>query len=278
MKLNYYTDKNGDKVLIPKGFTVSSVASEQTIDNGLVVIDSYGNEFVWIPVETEFKRGSNEKYPMYFDEDEQEMLDDVEYTQMYDVDDMVASVNKYNGFFVGRYETSYDNTNKRVESVKNADSYSHTSWDDLFEKQASLYPASGSAEVVSGMMTGKQWDTIVSWMQGDPNYNKGYFDYRNEFLQEDVDSFGGIYEYLDATFAAESWTYTSINTGSVEEYKIKNIYDMAGNYAEYTIEGDDYNCQTQKARGFLTLNDGILPTWDVWTSVGATSRLVLYIK
>jgi hypothetical protein len=45
-----YKDGNGDKATIPYGFKVSEKYDEQTIQDGLVVIDSYGNEFVWIPV------------------------------------------------------------------------------------------------------------------------------------------------------------------------------------------------------------------------------------
>ena len=36
--------------IIPAGYTISNIAAEQSIDNGLVVIDADGNEWVWIPV------------------------------------------------------------------------------------------------------------------------------------------------------------------------------------------------------------------------------------
>ena len=45
-----YKDTNGDTATIPKGFKVSEVTSEQTIDTGLVVIAPDGSEFVWVPV------------------------------------------------------------------------------------------------------------------------------------------------------------------------------------------------------------------------------------
>ena len=42
---------------IPKGFKVSSVATENKVANGLVIQDAVGNEFVWIPVKAgEFTR------------------------------------------------------------------------------------------------------------------------------------------------------------------------------------------------------------------------------
>ena len=37
-------------VTIPAGFAVSQVEGENTIEDGLVIIDSNGNEFVWVPV------------------------------------------------------------------------------------------------------------------------------------------------------------------------------------------------------------------------------------
>ena len=46
-----YKDKNEQTVTIPAGFAVSKVEGENTIENGLVIIDSNGNEFVWIPVD-----------------------------------------------------------------------------------------------------------------------------------------------------------------------------------------------------------------------------------
>ena len=48
-----YTDKNGDTATIPAGFAVSQVEGENTIADGLVIIDKNGDEFVWIPVNKE---------------------------------------------------------------------------------------------------------------------------------------------------------------------------------------------------------------------------------
>lgn len=46
-----YTDTNGKTATIPKGFKVSEITEEQTINKGLVIKDAVGNEFVWIPVD-----------------------------------------------------------------------------------------------------------------------------------------------------------------------------------------------------------------------------------
>ena len=46
-----YVDPNTkEEITIPAGFAVSQVEGENTVDDGLVIIDANGNEFVWIPV------------------------------------------------------------------------------------------------------------------------------------------------------------------------------------------------------------------------------------
>ena len=45
-----YIDTKGGKATIPEGFKVSTVSTEQTIDDGLVVSGPDNSQFVWIPV------------------------------------------------------------------------------------------------------------------------------------------------------------------------------------------------------------------------------------
>ena len=44
-----YTDVMGRHAMVPEGFKVSTKVSEQFIEDGLVIQDNDGNEFVWIP-------------------------------------------------------------------------------------------------------------------------------------------------------------------------------------------------------------------------------------
>lgn len=46
-----YTDTNGDKAYIPKDFSVGKTDTINKIDNGLVVQDPEGNQYVWVPVD-----------------------------------------------------------------------------------------------------------------------------------------------------------------------------------------------------------------------------------
>ena len=44
-----YTDAQGRHAMVPVGFKVSTKTSEQYVKDGLVIQDSDGNEFVWVP-------------------------------------------------------------------------------------------------------------------------------------------------------------------------------------------------------------------------------------
>ena len=44
-----YTTEDGERIPIPAGFAPTEIDGENSIKDGLVIIDSEGNEFVWIP-------------------------------------------------------------------------------------------------------------------------------------------------------------------------------------------------------------------------------------
>ena len=59
---NNYTDSDGNKATIPKGFTVSETVGEWDVDTGLVVTAPDGSEFVWVPVNSDLTiKGTSKK-------------------------------------------------------------------------------------------------------------------------------------------------------------------------------------------------------------------------
>ena len=117
-------------VPIPKGM---AYLEGDKVDEGVVVIDKYGNEFVWVPVD-ELKENESSNYEddavwlihnendtVLIDGDEDEGLDSTEFVN--DYEEMKTSVETYGGFFVGRYETSW--TGSRVASVGNVTAMSN---------------------------------------------------------------------------------------------------------------------------------------------------------
>ncbi len=56
-----YSDVNGDIAYIPAGFSVGTSKYINTVENGLVIQDELGNQFVWVPVESALANGTT--YP-----------------------------------------------------------------------------------------------------------------------------------------------------------------------------------------------------------------------
>ena len=132
---------NGKTAWIPKGFTVSGIKSEQSIDNGLVIYDipegitpdwsnpdsvkTKYNQFVWIPVEVKSTDTENSIASFYRSEwtanastggDRTTGLS-TSYTEPNSTNDtadktgiagqiaeLTKSIYKYGGFYIGRYE------------------------------------------------------------------------------------------------------------------------------------------------------------------------------
>ena len=133
---------NGGKTAwIPKGFTVSGIKSEQSIDNGLVIYDipegitpdwtnpdsvkTKYNQFVWIPVEVKSTDTENSIASFYRSEwaentatgGERTTGLSTDYTEPDSTNDtadktgiagqiteLTKSIYKYGGFYIGRYE------------------------------------------------------------------------------------------------------------------------------------------------------------------------------
>ena len=111
----YIDNSTGEEktVTIPAGFAVSQVEGENTVDDGLVIIDSKGNEFVWVPVNIDnyvridfgIQAGLYSTY--------HETLSDIE----------SESIQKYGGYYIGRYEAGdYESTHNRTYRDENSSS------------------------------------------------------------------------------------------------------------------------------------------------------------
>ena len=98
-----YADANGDVAYIPQGFTVSEKEGERTISTGLVVVGPDGSEYVWVPA-TQTALAARD-FGSYFSggDDFSRYCDD---TSLEAYLAMAASVEKYGGFYIGRYEAS----------------------------------------------------------------------------------------------------------------------------------------------------------------------------
>ena len=140
---------------------------------------------------------------------------------------MVKSVAKYGGFYVGRYETGIDKTSKKAVS-KNAsitDNNTTTAdasqtdtnkWYGLYSKQRTMSKDNGLDSVESSMIWGSQYDAMMIWMQKTGNTI-------NQFVN--VDNLNKVYglndrNYFDFSLEAsgmkKSWNLRSARGTSPE--------------------------------------------------------------
>ena len=225
--VSLYTDANGDRAVIPAGFTVSAKEDEHTVKTGLVIIGDEGSEFVWIPTtETRFKRRDFGRY-MYGERSLRGYYDE---TDLPLYQEMEASVSHYGGFYMGRYEASYgggSNINDYVPASRRVTiNEPGRIWVHFSPQKATIACRHIYAEneTVQGFFPwGANWDTTLQWL----------IDSGDKTVSEVVDNSAGWGNYADAGFAGNG---NERFTGRWEEAKANNLYDIAGNNWEWTQE------------------------------------------
>ena len=256
-----YVDKNGDIAYIPSGFRVSLSEGTNEIRNGLVITDeidengkSIGNEFVWIPVDyfEEFERedfgitsieennfitteGTEGKY--YEPSGDGKTVDETASESIQEAQAMYKSVKEYKGFYIGRYETGIDSDAPRTSDSdtspspvvkKNKYIYNYITWGkSLTDETGGAVEKARSMYENSTLCYGVQWDAVLRWI------NK---DYSINYILEDSTKKGNY-----------DINGNLIKSGNDEKYQIKNIYDLAGNVSEWTMES--YGTTEKIARG-----------------------------
>ena len=269
-----YTDKNNKTVTIPAGFAVSQVEGENKIDTGLVIIDVQGNEFVWIPVskenfETEFVRREgyyNGKLQSISNCGESDATGNntnsevrESKTTQKEAQDMYKSIEKNGGFYVGRYEAGKED-NENVIIQKGATVYNYVTWSrngqmdeesieiaegvegtksGAIELARNFDTANNYTTVTSTLCYAVQWDTIMKWMENEPNLNGG------KYIQDSTGM--GWYSDNFENGNAKNQTGIDLNGG---KNKVKNIYDLAGNVYEWTMEAYLTNNRVGRGGGY----------------------------
>ena len=217
-----------------------------------------------------------------------------------EVQKMYASVKKYGGFYVARYEAGVDEKNIRcsipAEIVKtlanvhlkmNKIPYNYMRASDseimnvetggAIEVARSLYPETNTDYgVVSTLMYGVQWDRILSWFleteAKDIHGNKinltnstTYGNYLDNEIEYKTFNEGAMYatdisvqsptpKYDKVTAKKGLSTTWLLTTGATEETRVNNIYDLAGNLWERTME--NISSTNRSARGGCLLING----------------------
>ena len=308
------TDTTPIAVPVPKGYTASKVTGETTVEDGFVIYEgeeevndtnkdtaqTTRNQFVWVPVANPsemygrdedckkwgklYEFSSTGITPLNWTESGGVMSitsatsyrepDVVSYDSSNSVNlaqletefnNMIASVEKYGGFYIGRYETGNLKKAEAVVVKNNSDTGSQT-WYTQYNKSKGV---AANNNVTTSMIWGCQWDAVMRWMWNQGGDKKTYT----------YDSTGkGNYS------GTQGSTDKSIPTGSNDTYAVNNIYDMAGNVHDWTIEAFSTDCRVLRGGNFYVndvrygsafhrLNYG--PTFSRGVPTG--SRLALYM-
>ena len=146
---------------------------------------------------------------------------------------MVASVEKYGGFYIGRYETGDLNQSTPVIRKENS-SIGNQTWYNMYKRCKNI--KGENTNIKTGMIWGNQWDRTLMWLIETGNKTK-------EQIADDSTSWGNYknstFEYVrgnGGTSTKKENNGTIIPTGSSEYTKANNIYDLAGNVWDRTME------------------------------------------
>ena len=146
-----------------------------------------------------------------------------------DYEEMIASLEKYKGFYIGRYElTANGEKTGATQTCTNG-----VKWYTLYKNCTTL--AVGS-KVKTRMIWGLQWDATCNWLA-----SSGY----------SITNSSTWGNYEDNTVEGHG---EQQNTGYSENWKANNIYDFAGNCWEFTQEAE--SAYYRVCRGVAYYNGG----------------------
>lgn len=148
-----------------------------------------------------------------------------------DYKDMIYSIKQNGGFYVGRYELSGTLQSPIVKKAQQV--LTNESWYSLYK--TCKYFTSNQNNLQSRMICGCQWDQVCRFIN----------EHGDKKNLDDSRSYGN---YIDSQDPANvTSTGTMMQTGFSNYWKANNIYDIAGNYREWTQEA--YSTNSRAVRG-----------------------------
>ena len=281
----------------------TSAPSEQSVKNGLVITDGT-NEFVWIPVKNigemakeidgtkkyrgvlyNFNSDKKQNSEIAWSTDSTSNREPANLDKKYDnadnitgwtstlyqeeYDKMVKQVEKYHGFYVGRYEMSLNSMgeaqSKGGETSANASESTNKYWYGLYTKAKTYAPDTqeNTKSVVSSMIWGSQYDAMMRWMQANG-----------------VDVTEKPTDTPSATLQNAERNEGSTTGGEGNKDVINNVYDILGNRWEWSQEAVRTYYRVLRGGGYRGVvspsNRGVDRPSNDYADSG--SRFTLYIK
>ena len=188
---------------------------------------------------------------------------------------MLESVERYEGFYIGRYETG--NLSKKNSVIRKGNTYiGGQIWYSDYEKCKNI--KGENANVETGIIWGNQWDRVLIWLIETKNKTK-------EEICVDSSGWGNsnksTFEYINNNgeiVKKEKGEYISIPTGNSEYTKANNIYDLAGNRFEFTMESSSMGRFYRGGSFSYNITSDYRYYADPTLAYNISCRAMLYIK
>ena len=264
MKENTKVTYSDGDVWIPEGFKIAD-DSTSTVQGGVVIEDKDGNQFVWVPVATiaNYKRTAYSTNVATKETDTATNSIKInlnssnsDYFTEALPEDEKTSVERYKGFYIGRYEAgdkestvaktlrSSNDVTKTVTIKANQAPYNYvkrTQAKSLAESFATKQGYKAKTKLVSSYA----WDTTIAFIQ---KVNSDYGSSSEEGNYSDT-----TFSYTDIIGAKQTKaksSYLLVPTGQTTP--VCNIYDMGGNIYEWTTESysDTSNPYARRGGGY----------------------------
>ena len=298
VKINNIADENStingfqygySNPVIPKGFKTSNEGAEwKTVfgeikgwNNGLVIEDEKGNQFVWVPVKdgieedgiyTDNETLKYKKWCMYGENKKENIGRKYLYVSPDQIKDLelpkginseTEQIEKYGGFYIGRYETGMSEQDvKRIYNLQDgyetfvADKKNDTTeatpiikentilWNLISFKNLKVVCENmySNEQVQSGVMTDRQFDTIMRWaylsgydLEDGAKWGNFLNTHDEEYTGKHVTYFNGreIGWKMEGYGVKENDNIVITSPGGVKRAKMNEIYDIVGNLFEY---------------------------------------------
>ena len=232
MQTNTKVTYSDGEVWVPEGFKVAD-DSASTVQGGVVIEDKDGNQFVWVPVATlaDYKRTWYTEWSPFSD-----------YSEALPEDEK-TSVERYKGFYIGRYEagdkestgttkatfrTSSSDTSNSVTIKADQVPYNYVTRTQAISLAEGFKTQQGY-KAKTKLVSSYAWDTTIAFLQ---KVNSDYGNSSEEGNYKDT-----TFPYTDITGASQTKAESSnvlVPTGQTTP--VCNIYDMGGNVWEWTTE------------------------------------------
>ena len=245
------TYPDGKKVWIPEGFKIAD-DSASTVQGGVVIEDKDGNQFVWVPVATlaDYKRTWYTEYDSFSS-----------YSEALPEDEK-TSVERYKGFYIGRYEagdkestgttkatfrTSSSDTSNSVTIKADQVPYNYVTRTQAISLAEGFKTQQGY-KAKTKLVSSYAWDTTIAFIEKTVN-NYGSSSSQGNYKDKSVTYKDITDESKPEKTKAEN---SSLLVATGQTTPVCNIYDMGGNVFELTTESnsDTYNPSAKRGGSY----------------------------